>query len=81
MKERDEWENELWSYIGGNDGIQCPLYRSCQLRRKGNLCISVDKELIERMRRFIDRDYLDSISLDSDFFKLPWPAPLERYQL
>jgi len=45
------WEAELWSYVSGSDGAQCPLCDSCQVRHRGGWCPS---EHIEQIDELVD---------------------------
>jgi len=35
-----KWETELWSYISSGDGMHCPLYDHCQIRKGSGWCFS-----------------------------------------
>lgn len=65
-----EWETELWSYLDNGDGLHCPLYKSCQLRRRGNRCLSTDIEFADRIHSFLDNDFISG-AFDCDHSELP----------
>jgi hypothetical protein len=48
------WESELWSYLSSGDGVRCPIYESCKLRKKGVWCLSDHEEYCDERNRFID---------------------------
>jgi hypothetical protein len=65
------WEDELWSYLSSGDGIHCPTYKSCQIRKKKAGCFSENEKVFQLLSEFVDKDELkinDSFSLQ---FKLP----------
>ena len=68
-----KWESKLWSYLSKGDGINCPLYNSCQLRQKGAECLSnkMGKENVERIHRLIDNDEIDLTNDELVAVKLP----------
>jgi hypothetical protein len=33
-----KWESELWHLVGHGNGITCPLFNHCQIRKNGELC-------------------------------------------
>ena len=39
-----KWEAELWSHVSTDNGITCPIYESCSIRKIGNWCIADDTE-------------------------------------
>ena len=43
------WEAELWSYVTSGDGMHCPLYGRCQLRKRGAWCPDENRERIDRL--------------------------------
>jgi hypothetical protein len=51
-----EWEAELWSYVSGGDGMSCPLYDRCQLRKKGGYCVDDNRE---RLNQLLDERYFN----------------------
>ena len=61
MRERNEkWEVELWSYLNNGDGLHCPLYKTCEIRKKrGNICLSSNIEFANRLHEFLDDDYIN----------------------
>jgi Zn-dependent peptidase ImmA (M78 family) len=72
MKEKTEdWENELWSFIDKGDGVNCPLYPSCQHQENSDDCLSRDKLYADEIHEFIDRDFLILPSLYGKFPKMP----------
>lgn len=66
-----EWESELWSYLNKGDGIHCPVYESCKLRRQGVWCLSDQEDYYETMNKLIDEDAPDLV--DSAISKLKFP--------
>jgi len=34
-----EWESELWSYLSKGDGMHCPLYDHCRIKKECTWCI------------------------------------------
>jgi Zn-dependent peptidase ImmA (M78 family) len=72
MKARTEdWENELWSLIDLGDGINCPLYKSCQHREKSSDCLSKNVEYTDSMHEFLDNDFFILPTSDKKFPKIP----------
>lgn len=59
---RNSWEDELWAYLNAGDGLNCPLFKSCQLRREGNRCLSIDVRFTNRMQNFLDNDFISDTS-------------------
>ena len=57
-EEAEDWENELWSFIGSGDGINCPQYKSCQHQKNSRDCLSRDEAYTDAMRKFLDNDSL-----------------------
>ena len=56
-----EWEAELWSYVSEGDGMNCPLYDHCQVRKRGGWCLDENKE---RINQLFDGDRFDLSSYD-----------------
>ena len=55
-----KWEDELWSYVSGGDGISCPAYNYCQRRLSGGWCRSDNLDYVARLlddRRFDANKY------------------------
>jgi hypothetical protein len=69
-KKTPRWEAELWSYLSRGDGIHCPLYQTCQLRRNNAWCLSEHEEYCEAINRFVDDDDLDFPNLASFEFEI-----------
>lgn len=44
------WEAELWSYVGSGDGIHCPIYSGCEVRRGGGWCPADNATCLNRLR-------------------------------
>lgn len=61
MPRTPRWENELWSYISNGDGIRCPLYDCCQIRKWGGWCPDENKENINQL---LDKGQFNSRSYD-----------------
>ena len=61
MEKIPRWEAELWSYVSGGDGINCPLYDSCQVRKRGGWC---PDEYRERLNRLLDERQFNFHSYD-----------------
>ena len=60
MPRTPRWENELWSYISTGNGIRCPLYDCCQIRKQGGWCPDENKEKINQLLdegQFIPHSY------------------------
>lgn len=57
---KNDWENELWSYLNNSDGIHCPVYESCKLRLSGGECLSEHEEHYHKINLSFDRDYIKS---------------------
>jgi len=55
-----KWEAELWSYVSRGDGMRCPIYSHCPLRRKNNYCPDDSKESINQL--------IDSERFDSNYY-------------
>ena len=71
---RDEnynWESELWTYLSKGDGIHCPIYQSCQTRRKDVICFSEQVDYWKTVNSFIDSDDSDFVYPSDIRFKLP----------
>lgn len=61
-EKREAWEDELWAYMIAGDGIECPLYGSCELKHNQNIrCFSNEEEKanVEEIYRFNDKDDID----------------------
>lgn len=43
------WEAELWSYVSHGDGMRCPVYDRCQVRKRGGWCPDDNRERINRL--------------------------------
>jgi len=56
-----KWESELWHYISIGDGVQCPVYSTCRVRRGGGWCASDNKGLIEQL---LDGSQFNPINYD-----------------
>jgi hypothetical protein len=50
------WESELWSYLSRGDGINCPLYTSCPIRKNNAGCYYADEQYLKLINEFIDKD-------------------------
>lgn len=55
------WECELWSYVSSGDGMRCPLYDHCQIRKRGGCCPSEDRE---RLNELLDETQCNPHSFD-----------------
>lgn len=53
------WEAELWSYLSGGDGTNCPMYSSCELRRDNTRCYSENLGYYKLVTEFIDEEGLE----------------------
>ncbi len=58
------WEAELWSYLSSGDGINCPMYASCQLRGNNVKCFSENEKHINLIKEYVDKDRIDLDSLE-----------------
>jgi hypothetical protein len=54
-----KWEAELWSYLNSGDGINCPLYSSCQLRGDNDCCFSGNEIRCDLIKEYVDKDGID----------------------
>jgi hypothetical protein len=55
-----EWEAELWSYLSHGEGIRCPVYDRCWVRKRGGWCPDDNRQRLDQLldeRRFNIRDY------------------------
>lgn len=68
---KEDWENELWSYLNVNHGINCPLNKSCQQKDKNKDCLSRDIAYAGAMHKFLDNDSLANLPPVKDFPKVP----------
>jgi len=60
-----KWEAQLWSYVGSGDGMRCPFYGHCQVRKRGGWCPDENKERInqlldEKQFNFHSYDFIES---------------------
>jgi hypothetical protein len=55
-KRTPRWETELWSYLSQGDGINCPIYQTCELRLQGVWCLSDHEDYYEARNELIDDD-------------------------
>jgi len=55
------WEYDLWDDLSTGDGLTCPRYERCRIRRRGVWCPADDVELLERLSGMgrLRRFYLD----------------------
>jgi len=68
---KENWEVELWSYLNSGDGLHCPLYKSCKIRKiRGNICLSNNIEFADRLHKFLDSDFIND-SFDFNNKELP----------
>ena len=44
-----KWETELWSYISRGDGMHCPLYDRCRIRKESSWCVAEHIEEIGQL--------------------------------
>ncbi len=58
-KKTPSWESELWSYLSKGDGINCPMYQSCQLRGGNVRCFNENVGYYKLVNEFIDEDRLE----------------------
>ena len=86
-KKVPKWESELWSYISSGDGVNCPLYDTCQIRQWGGWCFSDNKEMFSglygtyALSSSSDEDELDTFrSLFDHNFPREW-KPGRIFQL
>jgi hypothetical protein len=66
-----DWEDELWSYLSSGDGIHCPIYPSCQIKKNDVVCFSENEKVFQHISEFIDKDELDLNDSFSLKFRLP----------
>jgi hypothetical protein len=59
-KKTPRWESELWSYLSSGDGINCPVYKSCQLKKNDVGCYNKNERYLKLISEFIDKDELES---------------------
>ena len=43
------WETELWSYVSSGDGMNCPLYGRCKVRKRGAWCPDENREHLNQL--------------------------------
>jgi len=55
------WEAELWSYISSGDGMHCPFYGRCGIKKRGAWCPDENKE---RLSRLLDERQFNLSSYD-----------------
>jgi hypothetical protein len=72
VKKTAKWENELWSYLSEGDGVHCPIYESCQLRRNNHRCLGEHQDYCEAINKLIDSD--DSEFASPAGIKFEFPA-------
>jgi len=54
------WEAELWSYLSSGDGMHCPFYGHCQIKKRGAWCPDENRERVNRLldeRQFNPHSY------------------------
>ena len=56
-----KWEAELWSYVSSGDGMHCPLYGRCKVRKRGAWCPDENRE---RLNRLLDKRQFNLDSCD-----------------
>jgi Zn-dependent peptidase ImmA (M78 family) len=44
-----KWEQKLWSYVSSGDGMHCPFYQRCPLRRRGIECADESREKLAEL--------------------------------
>ncbi|MCK4791070.1 MAG: hypothetical protein KAV87_45475, partial [Desulfobacteraceae bacterium] len=49
VRKTAEWDSELWSYLSKGDGINCPLYDGCEIKRNGGLCLDDHKDKLGKL--------------------------------
>ncbi|MDH5696063.1 MAG: ImmA/IrrE family metallo-endopeptidase [Dehalococcoidia bacterium] len=60
-----KWESELWSYVSSGDGMHCPFYSRCRIKKRGGWCPDENKErlnklLDEKQSNLYSCDYIES---------------------
>ena len=71
-----KWEAELWSYVSSGDGMRCPLYSRCQVKKRGGWCPDENRE---RLNRLLDKR---QFNLDSyDFIESEAKGPCRLCEL
>ena len=60
-----KWEAELWSYISNGDGMHCPLYSHCHIRRSGKWCPDDSREDLNAFLEYGQRSLSDLASIKS----------------
>lgn len=56
-----KWETELWSYVSSGNGMHCPRYGYCQVRKRRGWCPSEDRQHLNQLR---DETQFNPHSLD-----------------
>jgi len=56
-----KWETELWSYISCGDGMRCPRYGYCQVRKRRGWCPGEDRE---HLKQLLDEAQFNPLSFD-----------------
>jgi len=72
--EASKWESELWLYLSNGDGINCPVYQSCQPRLQGVWCLSDHEDYCQALNELVDDDapdLADTASIEFGFTTCP----------
>jgi len=59
-----KWETELWSYVSSGNGIHCPRYGYCQVRKRRGWCPSEDRQHLNQLRDELDEAQFNPLSFD-----------------
>jgi hypothetical protein len=44
-----KWESELWCYISRGDGVECPIFSSCEATNECSRCLAQNREHLEHL--------------------------------
>lgn len=68
MGRLSRWESELWHYISSGDGVHCPLFDGCGIKRGGGWCLSEHTDFYSRIFMTHQNDFKDCDFLDKYCF-------------
>jgi len=52
-----KWESELWCYINRGDGVECPVFSSCQIREECKWCLTQNREHLEQLLGISEHEF------------------------
>ena len=55
MDKVPKWEAELWSYVSSGDGMHCPFYGRCRMKKRRAWCPDENKERLNKLLDVDDR--------------------------